>query len=549
MNRIISLAFVLMLAGGSIVGTLGQRAAAASSLLPPVMSPGARYQSDGSEENVLTIGFYANVTSIDPATACSTEDAKITTQLYDRLVGHGVKTLEDGTLISDDEVIEPRLAESWDVSDDGKTYTFHLTEGAVFPSGAPVNAEAVIYSFDRMLTMNQCGVYAFSVGVPGNIASMEAIDDLTVQVTLEQADPLFLSGLAKGTAGIVDKTVVDEHGGVIEGERNEWMNTNSAGGGPYIVERFAPGEEIVLRANETYRGGKPYYDRVVYQIITDPANRVLLTERGDIQLAYNIPFRDQLRLAENENLEIIRQPGLKLTFIGLNNATEPFNNPLVREALAYAVPYDDIIAQVTSGLATPMKSMVPPLMANYDPSFFEPTTDLERARQLLAEAGYPNGFNFTLDIQAGSQEFDDIAIILQAQLSQIGINMEVRKLDLAKYYEIVRGGETQAYLIARTTGVNDPGYFLGYMLPCGSTFQYSAYCNEEVDALLQQARFEPDPDVRAELYSEIQRLHAADFADLWLYVNPDTVVLNDSVEGFVYYPTLQEELVALHGSE
>ncbi|MEA2584144.1 MAG: peptide/nickel transport system substrate-binding protein [Thermomicrobiales bacterium] len=496
-------------------------------------------------ETVLTIGFYANVTSIDPATACSTEDAKITTQLYDRLVGYATKTLEDGTVAKDDQTIAPRLAQSWDISEDGKTYTFHLTPDVKFPSGAPVDADAVAYSFNRILTMKQCGLYSFSAGLSGNILSVTAVDPLTVQVQLNESDPIFLNAMAKSGAGIVDKTLVEANGGVVAEQKNEWMNTNSAGSGPYIVEKFAPSEEIQMRANETYRGGKPYFDRVIWKIITDPANRVLLTERGDLQLTYNIPFRDQLRLAENDDLKIVRQPGLKITFVGLNNGIEPFNNPLVRQALSYAVPYDAIIEQVTSGLALPMKSIIPPLMADHDPSFFDKSTDLEKAKQLLAEAGLPDGFTFTLDIQSGSQEFDDIAVILQDQFRQIGVTMEIRKSDLAKYYEFVRGDQSQAYLIARTTGINDPGYFLGYMLPCGSTFAYSAYCNEQVDVLLGQARHEVDAAKRKELYAQIQQLVVADAPDLWLYVNPDAMVMAKNVEGLIYDTTLQEELVNL----
>lgn len=500
----------------------------------------------GDADRVLNVGFYADITSIDPASACSTEDAKLTRQLYDGLVTNGTRTLDDGTVAVDEQKIVPALAETWDVSSDGTTYTFHLTPGVTFPSGAPVDADAVVYSFNRVLTMNQCGVYGFTAGLTDNIVSVEALDAVTVRVQLKEADASFLNAMSKNSnAAIVDKTIVDMHGGVVKDSRNEWMDTHAAGSGPYLLEELAPGERIVLRENKNYRGEPPYYQKIVYHIIPDPVNRTLLTERGNLQFSYNIPFKEQLRLAGDKNLAIVREPGLKVTFVGLNNATEPFNNKQVREALAYAVPYDAIIKNVTHGLATPMRSLVPPLMANYAPEFFDKTTDLDKARDLLAGAGYADGFQFTLDIQAGSQEFDDIAVILQQQFKQIGVDMAIRKSDLAKYYEFVRGGNTEAYLIARTTGINDPGYFLGYMLPCGSPFQYSHYCNEEVDDLLQQARRESKPERRNELYSEIQRLNAADTPDLWLYVNPDAFVMSASIQGFVYDPTLQERLANL----
>jgi peptide/nickel transport system substrate-binding protein len=537
--RLILLAVAVLIAG-QFAATLSTRTSGTTALAAPSYSIS---KQDG--ETVLTIGFYANVTSIDPATACSTEDAKITTQLYDRLVGYGTKTLDDGTVVRDDTVFAPRLAQSWDLSEDGKTYTFHLTPDVTFPSGNPVDADAVVYSFNRVLTMKQCGLYSFTAGLQTNIASVTAIDPLTVQVQLNEVDPIFLNAMAKSGAGIVDKSLVEANGGVVEGQANEWLNTNGAGSGPFLVDKFAPSEEIQLRANPSYRGGKPYFDRVIYKIITEPTNRVLLTEGGDLDLTYNIPFRDQVRLADNPDLKIVRQAGLKLTFIGLNNGAEPFNNPLVRQALAYAVPYNDIIQQVTSGLAQPMQSIIPPLMADYNPSFFDKTTDLDKAKDLLAQAGLPNGFSFTLDVQSGSQEFDDIAVILQAQLAQIGVTMEIRKSDLAKYYEFVRGKQSQAYLIARTTGINDPGYFLGYMLPCDSTSAYSSYCNPQVDELLAQARHEPDAAKRTDLYNQIQQLVVADTPDLWLYVNPDAFVMSKDLQGFVYDPTLQEELVSL----
>lgn len=501
----------------------------------PVISFSQETAAD--RERTLVAGFIGNVISLDPACVSGIQDTQICVQLYDYLTKLATKTLPNGNIVVDTYKVEPRLAESWEVKDDGYTYIFHIRKGVKFPSGNDVDAEAVAYSFNRVLTMKQRALYSFSGGYGVEyFESVKALDKYTVEMRLSNPDPILLRAVSRYATGIVDKSVVDQHGGVVEGELNEWMTTHSAGSGPYILEELIPGDKFVMAANKDYWQGEPYFKKLVFKIIEEPSMRILLLQSGELDFAYDVPYKEAARLQNVPGIKVYLNPGLGVNFIGLNNTIEPFTDPLVRKALCYAVPYDDIMRSVTYGFAERMYSIVPPIMAYHKPVYVA-EYDLDKAKTLLAEAGYPDGLAFTMDIQAGIQEFEQIAVIVQQEFSKIGVDVTIRKLDSAKYYEILRAFESQSYITVRYTGINEPGYFLGYIIYSGSVSQYSRYSNPRVDELLKLARSETDEATRRDLFQEIQEIHANDYPGIFLYVQNDVAVMRDDLEGFISNPT------------
>ena len=359
-----------------------------------------------------------DIISLDPAEAFEFSGIEVNANVYDRLVAFDLKDVSK---------LYGSLAEGWQVSADGMTFTFRLKPNLKFHSGNPITAADVAYSFERVVALNKSpGFILTQFGLSkDNIAEkVKVIDDRTVAITLNKAyaPTFFLNCMTAGVAAVVDSKVVKEH--VKDSDYgNAWMKQNSAGSGPYVLRAWRANEQYSLEANPSWFGGAPKNKRVIVRHVAEPAAQRLLLDKGDIDYARNLS-KDQLAaVSSNTNIAIDSGDKGYILYLGLNQKNPTLAKPEVREALKWLVDYDAIEKNIVAGTYRAHQSYLPVgfLGAISDKPY---RFDLAKGKELLAKAGLANGFTVTMDVRSVSP-YTDIAQAVQANWAQAGVKLEL----------------------------------------------------------------------------------------------------------------------------
>lgn len=478
----------------------------------------------GSSDQTLTIAYSEGGKTLDPAEANDGTSDTLVVAAYDQLVTYGT-TEVDGKRVSDTSVIEPMLAEEWAVDDTDTVYTFTLRDGVTFQSGNAFTSDDVVRSFEHIADSASA---SFLYGMAG-IEAVEAIDDKTVQITLGAPNHLFLQILPMYSFSMLDMDLVDENGGA------EWLTTHTAGSGPYVIDSWDPANAAKLTRNDDYWGDAPALSTVNLKFITDASNRLQLLQKGSVDAALEIAPKDLEKL-DGDGIVVDSRPSNKILYFAMNNAVAPFDNEKVRQAITYAIPYEKLINDVMKGQASPMRSSVASSTPGYTDAGNEATHDLDKAKALLDEAGYPDGFEFDFTLGSGFSDWNDDAVLIQAELAKIGVTMNITNMARAQFLEALAGKNVQSYISRWTSFVNDPGYHLGLLLTTDGTSNYGNYSNAEVDALWKQAATEPDAEARNELYGQMQQIINEEAPWAYLYEYNIAVAHSEGLDGYTSYP-------------
>ncbi|MCM3568669.1 ABC transporter substrate-binding protein [Neobacillus mesonae] len=490
---------------------------------------------EGKGDNTITIAYsQGSGQTMDPHEAGDLTSASYAFALYDQLVTSGTEE-KDGKKVGRTDLIKPSLAESWEISKDGLEYTFKLRDDVKFTSGKPVNADAVLYSFERVQTKGEGGsLYKLS-----NIKSVEKIDDKTVKFTLSKPNHLFLKYLATFTFSIVDPSVAKNN-------PDDYLTTHSAGSGAFKLESWDPATGAVFTANKNYWKGAPKADKVKIKYVKEASNRELFLENGDVDVALDIPAKDVKKLSAKDNMIISSQPTNRIVYMGMNANFKPFNDVKVRQAMNYVIDQDKIINDVVYGQGAKMTSSISHVSPAHTSNGYNYKYDLEKAKSLLSEAGYPNGFEFDLTVSSATQDYEDIAVILKSELEKIGVKMNIKLLAPAQYSETINGKKAAAFLGKYTSLVNDPAYHYGFLLASDGASNYAAYNSKEVDSLLAQAMNEQDEAKRTAIYQQVQQKVTADAPWAYLYESNLIAGFNKDVKGYIFYPDEIIRFVSLY---
>lgn len=481
--------------------------------------------------NVLVVGQIAEPQSLDPHAVTAVNDFRILVNLYDGLVRYADGTLE----------VEPSLAESWEVSEDGRTYTFQLRDDVVFHDGAPFNAEAVKFNFDRML--NEDHPYHDTGPFPlafffSAVESVTAVDEHTVEFTLNEPFAPFLSNLAYPTGLIVSPAAVEEHG--------EDVGRNPAGTGAYKFEEWSSNQRVVVTRNEDYWDGAPQPEAVVFRPITDANTRVAEMLSGGLDIMVEVPPDSMNDFREAPDFEVHEQAGPHVWFLILNLREGPFTEKAARQAINYAIDKKSLVEDVLQGTAEIAAGPIAPAFSWAYNEELEPYPyDPERARELLAEAGY-EGETVTFYVtEGGSGMLDPVAMgtAIQADLAEIGMNVEIETYEWNTFLDRVNPGlEGKADMAEMAWMTNDPDTLPFLTLrteafPEEGGFNSGYYSNEEVDELLYQARVSTDLEERAALYRQVQEIVHEDAP--WAFVAnwKQGAVTTAAVENFELQPS------------
>jgi len=501
--------------------------------LAAALSVGTALAQPGSR---VVVGLQAEPVTLDVAQLSDYNSSRAAMEMYEGLVrfAHG----------STD--IEPGLAESWEVSDDGLVYTFHLRPGVTFHDGTPVNAEAVKFSFERQIDpehpYHDTGEFPYAEFTLGVIDAIEVVDDLTVRITLKETFAPFLANMAMHAAALVSPTAVMRYG--------RDFGEHPVGAGPYRFVSWQRGVEVILEANPDYWRGAPQVERLIFRPIIEDQARLAALEAGEIDLAVNLPPDDLPRLRQDPRFTFAEQPGMHTWYVVFNVTKEPFDDPRVRQAVAHAIDRDAIVQAILGGTGETAVNFLPPVVWSYTDDVATYPYDPERARQLLAEAGYPNGFSVEFWVPesgSGMQQSVAMGTVIQDFLARVGIDVTIQQFEWGTYLDRVivpfeQADSVPAMFEMSWIGDNgDPDNFL-YILLSGDQFppygfNLGYYDNDEVDDLLRRARTITDPDERLPLYQEAQRLIMADLPVLPVDHETQIVVHSSSIRGFVPHPT------------
>jgi peptide/nickel transport system substrate-binding protein len=508
-------------------GLLASAAIAATLALAPAAPPALAQTPPG----VLAVGQIAEPKSLDPAAVTAVNDFRILVNLYDGLV-----RFQDGSL-----EVEPALAESWEISDDGTVYTFTLREGVTFHDGTPLNAEAVKFHFERMLDeehpYHDTGPFPLSFFFSA-IETVEAVDDRTVRFTLGEPYAPFLSNLAYPTGLIVSPTAVAEHGSD--------FGRNPVGTGAFRFESWDANTAVVVTRNEEYWDGAPPLEAVIFRPITDANTRVAEMLSGGIDVMVEVPPDALGQFAESEDFQVYEQAGPHLWFLILNTKEPPFDDVRVRQAVNYAIDKEALVENVLQGTAEVAAGPIPPAFAWAYNEELEPYPhDPERARELLAEAGVEDATLTFYVTEGGSGMLDPVPMgtAIQADLEEVGLDVEIETYEWNTFLAQVNPGlEGKADMAQMAWMTNDPDT-LPYLalrteaMPENGGFNSGYYSNPEVDALLEQARTATDQDERARLYKEMQAIVQEDAP--WVFVAnwKQNAVTSDAVDDFDLQPS------------
>jgi len=487
-------------------------------------------------ENVLVWGVYWEPSGVDPHGSLDSATMWVCDNLYDTLVQYGIERNDEGRLVGTTEIV-PLLAKTYSVSADGLSYTFHLNEGVTFQDGSVLDAEAVQYSLNRMLTMDLGP--ATVIGEYMDTTSTVVVDDLTVEIRLETVCPFLLNLLADSRVGaIVNPAVVEAHGGVEAGNINEWMRNNSAGSGPFTWGEWVPGTEWQLVANPNYWRGEPALERVLFKVIADFSVQYLMLQSGELDVIYRLPpdmTQDAMSLP---GIIVNKDNLLGLQYLWVNNEIPPFDNPLVRQALIYAVDQQEINEAAAMGLSTPAKSWIPTHVEGYTDEFWVYDHNPEKARELLAEAGYADGFTTQFYYNTGNSEREQTGVILQQQLAEVGINLELNAIAWPTFTSYEDEGKMPLFAIAKDGALIVDSFLIEiyHSKNKGGAGNYNFYENTELDQLVETLIVTVDADSRADLLRRIQEILATDVPSVPIYSQIMYYIQRDWVHDWALYP-------------
>jgi len=491
-------------------------------------SPASGTQQEGG--GTLRVNMAVAPGTLDPASGCGANDLALIGNLYARLTRYGSKSGPDGTTEFDPDTIEPDVAESMDVSEDGKTYTFKLPDGLKFPSGEPVDSEAVKYSIERGLTVNGCGGYFLIDGIPGLIERIETPDPLTVVFRLSQPDPNFPEAMAQPAAGIVDESLVSKNGGVKKNTVNEWMQSHSAGYGPFLLDAYEPNRRTVLKANPDWHGEAPASDTIEITYVNADPTLLLQARSRNADVTLGLSKQSANSLEGQDGVRLIVNESPLSEQIGLPNGKKPFDNVKFREALTYALPYQEIVDKVAFGYGTLFYGPLQPVLTEFNEELSPPREyDIERAKQLIQESGVKTPVDVEMAIQEGNTAEEQIATIAQGEWRALGVNVKIRKLPAAQYITGLQEHKYQSYVRLDGPGVIDAGYYLGYDMICDIGFNLSEVCIKDADRLHAQARKETDDAERQRLYDKITQLWVEQSPKIHVYADRHVAVVGEGV--------------------
>ncbi|TBL73318.1 glutathione ABC transporter substrate-binding protein [Paenibacillus thalictri] len=437
------------------------------------------------------------------------------------------KVYEGLVLLDKSNNFKPLLATEWKQLND-VTWEFKLRQGVAFHDGTPFNAEAVRKTVMRVLDKNQPTSKAQNFKM---ISEVKVIDDYTVQLVLNYPYAPLLSLLASVEGSIFSPAAIDKYG--------KELSKNPVGTGPFRFESWTPGQEIVLAQNDKYWGNKAKISKAVFKVVPEDTTRIAMVETGEAQVAEQLPITEIERINASSTMNVGRFDAYRVDYIGFNTKKKPFDDPRVRQAISYAVDRESIVKGVFNNVGKLTNSILGRDVFGYSSKVAGYPYDLNKAKQLLAEAGYPNGFKTTVFVSNDKQRVN-VAEVLQSQLKGIGIELQLNVMEFGAYLDAAVKGQTEMFVSswANATGDADYSQFqLFHSSSFGQPGNHTFYSNKDVDQLIESGGRESDPERRKQIYEKIQEIENRDAVVIPLRSTESLAAISKKVEGVWISPS------------
>ncbi len=502
----------------------------------PQGSEGSASGGETAQPKTVVIGAQSDLITLDPGHMYEPYANMISYAAYDMLY-----RVESGTMGTP----VPSVATGVEIDDTKTVYTFPLRQDVVFASGNKLTAKDVVWSINRVMNMKDSNAYS-NVKI---VKSVEAPDDYTVVITLNEPDASFLVKLTSNAYCILDSELVKQHGGSDTGNdtAKAWLDTTSAGSGPYIIKSWTPKEQLVLEKNPNYWGEPKNIDTIILKEMPSVDAQITALQNGEIDIALGLNSETAKQLEGKENVTIAKGATALITFLVMNRDTSlspEIANPKVQQAVRYALDYSGYLALGGEGCTIPFNFVQQGFSGalTRDPSY----RDLEKAKALMAEAGYPNGFDITLTCANNNSEgleWTTIAQKVKQDLAEIGINVNIETLEATLVYEKMREGSMPFYVMFWSPDYYDINNQFAFLPGTGENG--TAYGNrtkweltDENKALWDLAnkiQVETDPNLRAQYSEELQKLFDQDNPFAFLLQHPKTYAYrSDRLDNVTY---------------
>jgi ABC-type transport system substrate-binding protein len=502
--------------------------AAAAPTTAPATKPGA------TAANTLTFLWGSDTNRLDPPAMDAQEGFIATTAMYEGLVKYKSGSTD----------VEPLLAEKWDISADGKEYIFHLKSGVKFHDGSPLTAEAVAFTFDRMVNKDN-PLYKDAQGDYGGfpyvgdyisnvVTKAEAVGAMDVKLTLNRKFSPLLSNLAIPPGFIISMEALKK---VSKG-----INEAPVGTGPFKFVEWKKDDHITVEAFDGYWGTKPKLQRIVFQPVPEPSVRALKIQRGEGDVAWPFDPKDAAAIKANADSDVLEQPGLNVNEAEFNLQQPGNQNKMLRQAMNYAINKEEIAAKLYSGAGVAATGVLPSTSWGYNKDLKAYPYDPEKAKQLVKESGY-DGSSITLDTYTVARGYnpqgDKLAQAVQQYLGDVGIKTEIKTGEWTQYRADRRAGKLNISFGGWQADTGDPENFLGVFFHSANKggVNTSFYGVPEVDQLLNAANEETDVAKRKDLFNQAEKRIVDDAP--WLFIGhmKQQVAIRKRVQGFVMQPT------------
>lgn len=537
-------------------------AAAATLVIGALALSACASQRDGDGEGegtadvdgTFVFGASADPASLDPAFAQDGETFRVSRQIFEGLVGTEPGTPDPA----------PLLAESWETSEDSLSYTFALKEGVTFHDGTPFNAEAVCANFDRWynwegLAASEALGYYYNKLFKGYASSPDAAvydsctpdGDASVTVALKKPFAGFIAALSLPAFGMQSPTALaeynaDEVGGTAEAPTlSEYAMGHPVGTGPYKFDEWAPGEQLTLSSYEDYWGDAGQIDEIIFRVIDDPTARRQALESGSID-GYDLVGPADTAALEEDGYTMVSRPPFTILYLAFNQAVEELQDPTVREALSYAIDKDALISQVLPEGTEKATQFMPPSVNGWNADVTTYDYDPEKAKELLAEAGYDESnplqltFNYPVNVSRPYMpDPEQIFTVLSSQLNEVGVETTPQSNEWGDYLDLITGGTDHGiHLLGWTGDYNDTDNFLGVFF--GQESAEWGFDNPELFDALTAAREVADLDEQTQLYSDINEQVAEFIPGVPLAHPAPTLAFDPRVESYPASPVNDE---------
>lgn len=504
----------------------------------PSASGGAR--SGGGSPQGIVVGLDTDIDTLDPISFRSDAAYESVIQVYEMPVDNQVQAIS-GLATGVAGALQSSVASAFSLSPDSTVYKFTVRPGVKFSNGTPVTADTLLYSYQRALEGPGYASLVMKLLTVTKPSQLVKTGPMTFEIHLAQPNPLGPKLVPLSVLVVTDPTLSKQHATGKDPWAADYYRSHMMGTGPYVqsTTTWQSGNQYMLSPNPGYwNKGKVKNSGVLLKYLPSADDRSLLLQQGSIDLAFGLPANKLNALRGASGINLINAPSRNWNYLGLTNTIAPFNDVRVRQAVAYALPYQSLIKDALYGFASPLKGIVSAGTPTLDESLWPYETDVAKAKSLLAAAGHPSGFSTTLTVSVSRANDVNAATYIQSALAKAGIKVSINQVSDANFRAKESAGELPMFIDYWYSWVDDPFYQMDFLLSSankGAT-NVAAYSNPQVDAAISKGFYETDAAARAQLSAKVQKQFANDVPYVPLYSQNFTLATRSNVNGVNVYP-------------